>query len=121
MARKLTHKELQQTKADFDAPKVDSGQTPLLEADSEKKKTRQKKINTIKDMGRAASALVNIEMGRKFKCPGRPRKYESSKNVTFRLPTETIRKLRVKAALEERSPADIIVELVAALGVPGCA
>jgi len=103
VARKLTQKELQQTKADFDPPK---------------KSKRQRKTTLIKDMERAAT-LVEIKMDAR-KCPGRPRKHAESRNITFRLPPETIRKLRVKAALEERSPADIIVELVEALGVPGC-
>lgn len=45
------------------------------------------------------------------KAKGRPRKHpETPRPVSFRLPEKIIRRIRAKAALEGKSPADLIIE-----------
>lgn len=52
---------------------------------------------------------------------GRPRKNEEPLFVrSFRLPDRIIKKLRVRAALDGISAADVIIRLVDDLHVPGC-
>lgn len=98
MARKLTPAELAEaTGAAFQKP-VDPGQTELF--GTQKVKTKK-----------AAKAKEGA---------GRPRKHEETYNTTsFRLSPETLRRLRVRAALDGVSAADVITRLAAEMHVPG--
>lgn len=46
---------------------------------------------------------------------GRPRKHEDARPVSFRLTEKNIRRLRAKAALEGRTPADLLNEWIEGL------
>ena len=108
MAKKLSKEELAKTKLpDFDPP-VDPGQTELFGTQkvSKKKKPAPKKA--------AAPAPQERHAG------GRPKKgNETTRVVSFRLPERTVRRLRVRAALDGVSSADVIVDLVDKINVPG--
>lgn len=101
MARKLTPEELEDIRrADFGLPPVvDPGQTELFGT----QKVSKKKAAKTKDGG-----------------AGRPRKHEETYSTTsFRLPPETLRRLRVRAALDGVSAADVIIRLADEMHVPG--
>ena len=101
MARKLTKAELERNKYDFDIPAtqpIDPGQQELFGNQKVKKKAEKPK-----DGG-----------------AGRPRKHEETYSTTsFRLSPETLRRLRVRAALDGVSAADVITRLAAEMHVPG--
>ena len=86
MARKLTPEELERFKADFDPPEY------------------------MKPMPKAPKPPIRKENEEK-KAKGRPRKHqETPRPVSFRLPEQIIRRIRAKAALEGKTPADLIIE-----------
>lgn len=114
MARKLTPAELARFEADFDIPR---GMKPLKPADK-KEKVPAEKAET-KKRGRKRKEDT-IEAAPQKPKAGRPRKNEEPLFVrSFRLPDRTIKKLRVRAALDGISAADVIIRLVDELHVPG--
>ena len=111
MAKKLTPEELERNKADFDIP---PGMEPLKPADK-KGKVPAKKAEP-KKRGRKRKEEIEADPPK----AGRPRKNEEPLFVrSFRLPDRTIKKLRVRAALDGISAADVIIRLVDELHVPG--
>lgn len=110
MAKKLPKSELERMKTDFDPPKIPPGQTSLFED----KKNFKKKLSE--------SLSVKFEKKPTPEKPpkvGRPPKPEKVDVRSFRLPERTVRRLRVRAALDGVSAADIIIKLVDKMHVPG--
>lgn len=116
MAKKLSKEELAKTKLpDFDPP-VDPGQTRLF--GTQKVGAKKSAVAAAKktDTKKAAKAAPE----KKAAPAGRPRKREETYSTTsFRLPPETLRRLRVRAALDGVSAADVIIRLADEMDVPG--
>ena len=133
MARKLTKEELERNKADFDIP---AGLKPLAEpkkgtstttkkAPAKNTKTGAKK-KTSEQKKREEESAVAISMPEpetpkpEKHAGGRPRKSDEETRVfSFRLTERTVRRLRVLAALQGVSAADIIADLADREKVPG--
>ena len=105
MAKKLPPEELDKIKAGdlaiyLPQKPTDPGQTELFGTQKVKKK---KTAKPKEDAG-----------------AGRPRKHaETYSTTSFRLSPETLRRLRVRAALDGVSAADVITRLAAEMHVPG--
>ena len=116
MAKNLSKEELAKTKLpDFDPPvdpPVDPGQTRLFGT----QKVSAKKTDTKKAAPKRAAGKKEADAP----AAGRPRKHEATYGTTsFRLPPETLRRLRVRAALDGVSAADVIIRLADEMDVPG--
>lgn len=107
MARKLTPEEIERNKTDFDIP---AGLKPLVK--KEKKPTTKKATSAKKPAKKPVKEEPKPAPMQTKHPGGRPRKSEEKTDVrSFRLPERTMQRLRILAAVEGVSPADIIIKL----------
>lgn len=48
---------------------------------------------------------------------GRPKKHENTRPVSFRLPEDSIKRLRIKAIMEGVTPADLLIKWIDTLEI----
>ena len=114
MAKRLPPRELAKIRlGDFDYTEEDlQKMTARIEEEEKKKGQPKKRGRKRKEAVEADAAPPKV---------GRPRKNEEPLFVrSFRLPDRTIKKLRVRAAVDGISAADVIIRLVDELHVPSC-
>ena len=120
MARKLTKEELERNKADF-APPVDPGQTSLFDGKKEKKAATKKRPETkkaaISKKEPKREPIKEDDTVKEKPLPrhpgGRPGAFRGEvQAITLKLPPTDITKLKVLAAQQNKTAAQVIHDLL---------
>ena len=119
MARKLTKAELERCKTDF-GPPTNSKKDQKPDYKTQYKEIVEKEKAAKKPRKATKKAIPKETPTPEKHAGGRPKKNDEETRVfSFRLSDRTVRRLRVLAALQGVSAADIIAELADRENVPG--